>query len=353
MRLRAATRADYPGIREAVGAWWGGRDLTALLGSLFLENFSSTSLVLEDDEGRMVAFLVGFPSQDDVESAYVHFIGVDPSQRGRGRGRELHDAFADRMAARGATAVRCVTSPVNVGSVAFHQAIGFEIELTDDDLVHLVRRRPAPVPSTLPDPRPHDGPWPEVLWPVPDDTVLTYGAIDLRPALAADAPELFAALDDERVWVHVRGRPATADELAASLVAASATGRWPWIVRREGRVVGTTSYLEVAPVDARIEIGFTLYSPDVWGSDVNPACKLLLMTWAFEIASFGRVQLKTDIRNARSQAAIARLGARYEGVLRRYQRRQDLSVRDTVLFSVVAEEWPVVKSGLLGRLPPI
>ena len=73
------------------------------------------------------------------------------------------------------------------------------------------------------------------------------------------------------------------------------------------------------------------------------------MTWAFE-HGFGRVQLKTDIRNARSQQAIARLGAQYEGVLRRYQRRQDESVRDTVVFSVTAEDWPAVRDGLLARL---
>ncbi len=70
------------------------------------------------------------------------------------------------------------------------------------------------------------------------------------------------------------------------------------------------------------------------------------MEWAFD-HGFGRVQLKTDIRNARSQQAIARLGARYEGVLRRYQRRQDDSVRDTVVFSVTAEDWPTVRDGLL------
>lgn len=83
---------------------------------------------------------------------------------------------------------------------------------------------------------------------------------------------------------------------------------------------------------------------------MNPECKLLLMQWAFEVSGMGRVQLKTDIRNARSQQAIARLGAQYEGVLRRYQRRQDGSVRDTVLFSVLADEWPAVKLGLQDRL---
>ena len=102
--------------------------------------------------------------------------------------------------------------------------------------------------------------------------------------------------------------------------------------------------------DARLEIGWTVYAPAVWGSAVNPWCKLLLLGYAFEELRMGRVQLKTDIRNERSQQAIARLGARFEGVLRRYQRRADGSVRDTVLFSITAEEWPEVRARLSTRL---
>jgi RimJ/RimL family protein N-acetyltransferase len=350
MVLRAATRADHPAIREAIGSWWGGRDLTPLLGSLFLENFASTSIVSEDAEGRMDGFLVGFPSVDDPTSAYVHFIGVAPGSRGEGLGRTLHATFADQMRERGVIAVRCVTTPVNEASVAFHESIGFVVEVRDESLVHFVRAMP-PAPTVgRADPRPGEGPWPEALWPVPESIVLARGDIELRLATAADSRELFDVLDDDAVWAHVRGRPATAEAMAASMEAARGAGRWPWIVRQTGRVVGTTSFLEVSSVDARIEIGFTLYSRAVWGSDVNPTCKLLLMGWAFEQAHFGRVQLKTDIRNGRSQAAIARLGARFEGILRRYQRRQDGSVRDTVLFSVTAEEWPSLKAGLDQRL---
>lgn len=199
------------------------------------------------------------------------------------------------------------------------------------------------------DPRPGDAPWGQVVWPVPEGTVLAVGAVELALTTADDAADLFSALDDDRVWAHVRGRPESVDQLIQSLAVARSHGRWAWTVRRDGQVVGTTSYLEISPIDARLEIGFTLYAPDVWGSDVNPSCKLLLMSWAFD-NGFGRVQLKTDIRNARSQQAIARLGAQYEGVLRRYQRRQDGSVRDTVLFSVIAEEWPAVRAALEERI---
>ena len=165
-----------------------------------------------------------------------------------------------------------------------------------------------------------------------------------------DAAGLFAALDYDEVWAHVRGRPSSVEELRDQLASASDVGRHPWTVRQAGDVVGTTSYLEVSPADARLEIGFTTYTPSVWGTAVNPECKLLLMAWAFDVAGMSRVQFKTDIRNARSQAAIAKLGAQYEGVLRQYQRRTDGTIRDTVLYSVTIEDWPAVKAGLEARL---
>jgi len=185
---------------------------------------------------------------------------------------------------------------------------------------------------------------------MPAETVLVGSNVTLTLAQESDAADLFAVLNHDSVWTHVRGRPNTAGELAATLAAANEVGRWPWVVRQGGVVVGTTSYLEVSPFDARLEIGFTLYNPSVWGTSVNPECKLLLMTWAFEVSGMGRVQIKTDIRNLRSQGAIARLGATKEGVLRQYQRRQDDSVRDSVMYSVLADEWPAVKAGLLERL---
>ena len=173
-----------------------------------------------------------------------------------------------------------------------------------------------------------------------------------------DAAELFDALDSDAVWRHVAGRPRDPEHYRALLEAAPGNGRLPWVLRllrpiaglRAGAVVGTSSYLEVSVPDARLEIGHTTYTPAVWGGAVNPEAKLLLLGHAFDVLHAGRVQLKTDVRNVRSQQAIARLGARYEGTLRRYQRRADGTVRDTVLFSITAEEWPDVEAGLRARL---
>nr|WP_165486063.1 GNAT family protein [Frankia sp. Cppng1_Ct_nod] len=135
-------------------------------------------------------------------------------------------------------------------------------------------------------------------------------------------------------------------------------GRVPWMVRlrapvagREaGAVVGTSSYLNASVPDSRLEIGATAFTPAVWGSGVNTDAKLQLLAYAFDEIGAGQVQFVTDVRNRRSQLAIARLSARYEGTLRRYQKRTDGTVRDSVLFSVIAEEWPVVREGLLERL---
>ena len=201
---------------------------------------------------------------------------------------------------------------------------------------------------TIPvDSRPDDVVWPQAEWPPPHE--LAGEHVTLTQFVPTDAPELFSALDHDACWDHVAGRPNSPEEYAATLAQAPQAGRWPWVVRRESAVVGTTSYLDVSLPDARLEIGSTAYSPSVWATDVNPECKLLLMSWAFD-HGFGRVQLKTDIRNRRSQAAIAKLGATYEGVLRRYQRRTDGTVRDTVMYSVTAEEWPGVRERLRARL---
>ncbi|MFD4180817.1 GNAT family N-acetyltransferase [Rhodococcus sp. NPDC058514] len=210
------------------------------------------------------------------------------------------------------------------------------------------------------DPRPADHPWPTMTWPVPAGTELVGASIRLTPLdPAADAPELFHALDRDRVWAHVPWRPSDPAQFEAFLRARCEQQEWQqWTVRTvasigelpAGAIVGITAYLDVAVRDARLEIGMTLYAPEVWSSTVNPEAKALLLRYAFEELGVGRVQLKTDVRNVRSQQAIARLGATYEGTLRRSFRREDGTVRDSVLFSIVAEDWPEVRDRLAARL---
>jgi N-acetyltransferase len=121
-------------------------------------------------------------------------------------------------------------------------------------------------------------------------------------------------------------------------------------LKPKNRMVGSTSYLEVAPKRKIAEIGSTWYSSDVQGTVVNPECKYLLLKHAFEDWDAIRVQLGTDIRNVHSQRAILKLGAKFEGRLRNHGIRLDGSIRDTMLYSIISEEWPTVKKGLEARI---
>jgi ribosomal protein S18 acetylase RimI-like enzyme len=128
--IRNAEPADYLRVTAVIDEWWGGRQMAAMLPKLFFVHFRDTSFVAEDEDGELAGFLCGFRSQTFADEAYVHFVGVNPETRGGGLGRELYERFFAAVAPR--TIVRAVTSPVNERSVAFHQAIGFEVERIDD-----------------------------------------------------------------------------------------------------------------------------------------------------------------------------------------------------------------------------
>ncbi len=133
LTIRHASPADYGRVIQHLNAWWGGRDMAPMLPKLFFLHFEGTSFVAEDDEGKLVAFLIGFLSQADAEEAYIHFVGVAPEQRGSGIGRELYERFFAVVEDHGRTRVRCVTSPVNEGSIAFHESLGFVAERVAED----------------------------------------------------------------------------------------------------------------------------------------------------------------------------------------------------------------------------
>ncbi len=124
-----------------------------------------------------------------------------------------------------------------------------------------------------------------------------------------------------------------------------------FVIRRQsdGAIMGSTSYFLTAPEHARVEIGATWYRSDVQGSFVNPEAKYLLLKNAFA-ANYHRVEFKTDSRNARSRAALAKLGAREEGIMRGHMWMPQGYHRDSVYFSILAPEWPAVKAALEARL---
>ncbi|MCL5116347.1 MAG: GNAT family N-acetyltransferase [Firmicutes bacterium] len=125
MRERLLSEADYLPLIQVMDDWWGGRPMRALLPRLFFQHFQDTSWVIEH-QNTVVAFLVGFYSQTDADLGYIHFVGVHPAYRTQGLGTRLYRTFFDAMGASGRHRVETITSPVNRGSIAFHQRMGFD-----------------------------------------------------------------------------------------------------------------------------------------------------------------------------------------------------------------------------------
>lgn len=125
-RIRNLSLADFEQITSVVDEWWGGRPMRAMIPRLFFEHFNTTSLAV-GEPGQVVGFLIGFVSPSIPKSAYIHFVGVDPSRRGQGLARKMYETFFSSIAALGCDEVRCITSPLNRGSIAFHVRMGFEV----------------------------------------------------------------------------------------------------------------------------------------------------------------------------------------------------------------------------------
>lgn len=180
---------------------------------------------------------------------------------------------------------------------------------------------------------------------------LTDGDIRLRPLEPDhDAPALRALVDDE-IWAGMSS-PLPRDDTAmvAHLEALSdRAGLMALAVERAGRIVGRTTFYDLVP-GLRVEIGNTFYARDQWGGSLNPTVKLMMLEHAFGELALGRVALRCDSRNTRSHRAIARLGARFEGTLRRFRPAADGTVADIDYFSILREEWPQVRAGLRDRL---
>jgi RimJ/RimL family protein N-acetyltransferase len=184
----------------------------------------------------------------------------------------------------------------------------------------------------------------------PEPVVLKRGRVSLEPWEPRHDSELFEAAQDDDVWRWLSvPRPTAVQDVAR--LRTEHVGL-PWAVVVDGVACGSTSYLDVDLAVEGLEIGWTWYRRSLWASDVNPTCKLLLLSHAFDELGAARVTLKTDALNTRSRAAILRLGCCYDGTLRHHRLRSDGSVRDSAYFSVLASEWPAARAGLEARLPP-
>jgi RimJ/RimL family protein N-acetyltransferase len=180
------------------------------------------------------------------------------------------------------------------------------------------------------------------------------GSSVLLVPLAADmlAELTQVALGAPQVWAHIPYPMASAEDVrssachALSLQARGELVAYTTRLRESGELVGGTTLRVVDPGVPSLEIGGTWIVPAHQRTRVNSEVKLLQLAHAFDVLGAARVELKTDVRNERSQAAIRRLGAVYEGTLRNHMRRKDGSLRDSVLFSIVAADWPTLRARL-------
>lgn len=186
--------------------------------------------------------------------------------------------------------------------------------------------------------------------------VLEGEGVRLEPMRPGHADGLARACADGRLWeLWFTGVPrpeAMAAHIDAFLLKQARGEAVPMVVvrRDDGQVLGQTSFCNIDPETPRAEIGYTWYAASAQRSAVNSEAKLLMLSHAFETRGCVAVEFRTHWFNQRSRAAIARLGAKQDGVLRNHQRLPDGSFRDTVVFSIIESEWPAVKRNLMHRL---
>ena len=190
--------------------------------------------------------------------------------------------------------------------------------------------------------------------------------VRLEPLLLEHEEALIAAASDGELWKStvtiVPSSPATMIDYIQAALNGQAQGReLPFVIVRKsgtggppvktcGQIVGTTRFYEIRPNDRAVAIGYTWLAKSAQRTAANTESKLLLLTHAFEHWPCNRVELITDVLNQQSRAAILRLGAKEEGVLRKHLILPSGRIRDSVIFSIIAEEWPEVKARLAGKL---
>jgi N-acetyltransferase len=186
--------------------------------------------------------------------------------------------------------------------------------------------------------------------------ILRGTVVSLEPLSAHHDHDLWEASRAPEIWRWVGVPPSTRADFLAYLddararSAAGAEVAFATVTAHDGRPVGMTCYMALRPADRSLEIGSTWLSPPQWGTGANVEAKLLGLGHAFDHLGCIRVEFKTHVSNARSRAALERLGARFEGVHRKHRIVRGLGVRDTAWYSVLDDEWPAVRAGLRARM---
>lgn len=191
---------------------------------------------------------------------------------------------------------------------------------------------------------------------LPHPILLSGNLVRLEPLSEAHFPALIECGAAPEIWSQLPvdgSQPGRLRrELGNAVLQRMAGTQYPFVVIAQGdnRVIGSSRFFDLFPDHRKLEIGWTWYAPNAWGKGFNIECKLLLLEYAFEKMQLNRVQFKTRDTNLRSRAAIEKIGARYEGCLRHDRILPDGHVRDTMVYSIVKDEWPEVKDRLTRLL---
>lgn len=191
-----------------------------------------------------------------------------------------------------------------------------------------------------------------ILHPV----VLQRYRIRLEPLHRDHFKDLIGIGSQADIWAHLPLDGTNAEvlerELSSALLKRVAGEQYPFTIMDAAtrKIIGSTRLYNFFPEHRKLEIGWTWYDPAVWGKGYNTECKLVLLTYCFEMLKCVRVQLQTGEQNQRSQAAIRKIGATFEGILRKERIRPDGSIRNTAVFSIIDDEWADVKQMLEQRV---
>jgi RimJ/RimL family protein N-acetyltransferase len=187
-------------------------------------------------------------------------------------------------------------------------------------------------------------------------TTLEGETVVLRP-LAETYFEALAKLGEERkIWEFIPADMSNEEKrlavFSSALVERDHHRQYPFVIihKQTGKIIGSTRFLEIVPRHKKLEIGWTWLHPDYWGTAFNFECKLLLLSYCFEELKAVRVQLKTDELNIRSQKAIAKVGARFEGILRHDMIRENGTIRNSAYFSIIDADWGETKASLTEKI---
>lgn len=185
---------------------------------------------------------------------------------------------------------------------------------------------------------------------------LENSVVQLEPLAIQHIEGIMEAAADKRIWQHLSvellSKEAVERYVESLIRKREAKTEFPFVIKEKqtDKIVGMTLYMDISLEHRRLEIGSTWLHPSRWRTNINSNCKYLLLQYAFEQLNMQRVQIKTGHENVRSQKAIERLGAVKEGVLRNHMIRKEGTVRHTVMYSIIQEEWPNIKTHFESNL---